>query len=162
MTNETRQTNKSVGSITMVNLTGNEMEVWINSDRTSYTIPKMKRTSIDYTEKDLSPVEATDEKPNSITEDGIQGFKPETKVFLRAIEKRAGYFHNNNIGDDNDVNTVKIDINGKIKEYRFKIDGEGGRVLKNSAVMTFTRSSFTIAAPDGEVWHQEHVEPNKG
>ena len=37
----TIHTNKSVGTMTMVNLTGNELEVWVNSKRTSFLIPEM-------------------------------------------------------------------------------------------------------------------------
>lgn len=152
MTKDTRQSNKSVGSITMVNLTGNEMEVWVNSERTSHTISKMGNNTDDYDEKNLSPVERKDL--------ANEGFTPSTKVFLRAIEKRAGYFHNNKIGDSNDVNMVKIDVNGRTVKYEFKINGEGGTVLKNSAVLTVTRSSFTVAAPDGEVWYQYIGDPD--
>ena len=55
---------------------------------------------------------------------------------------------------------VKIDVNGRTVKYEFKINGEGGTVLKNSAVLTVTRSSFTVAAPDGEVWYQYIGDPD--
>jgi len=146
MSNETRQTNKTVGSVTMVNLTGNELEVWVNSDRKSHIIPKMEHDRAEYRENDPSPI--------SNDGDTLPGYKPETMVFLRSIEKRAGYFHNNPTGS-NETNKVKIDISGEPKEFEFTINGEGGQVLKNSAVITVTRSSFTVAAPDGEIWYQE-------
>jgi len=146
MSVETRQTNKSVGSITMVNLTGNELEVWVNSSRTSHIIPRMQIDHTEYKENHPSPVL---EKAGEVI-----GVKPASRVFIRAIEKRAGYFHNNFSKDENDYNTVKIDISGNEVTYKFKIHGEGNQVLKNSAVITITRSSFTVAAPDGEIWYQ--------
>ena len=146
---ETRKTNKSVGSITMVNLTGNELEVWVNSSRTSHIIPKMRIDHSEYREHHPSPVVP-------VTGEGgdFVGVKPATEVFLRAIEKRAGYFHNNYQDDVDDYNIVKIDVSGNELTYQFKINGEGNQVLKNSAVLTITRSSFTVAAPDGEIWYQ--------
>ena len=90
MSIETRQTNKSVGSITMVNLTGNELEVWVNSSRTSHIIPKMVIDHTEYKENHPSPVVGNTGE--------VVGIKPATRVFLRAIEKRAGYFHNNFAG----------------------------------------------------------------
>ena len=143
MSNEdTRQTNKSVGSITMVNMTGNEVEVWVNSDRTSHIIPRMTSDLTDYRETDPSPVNANG--------DGAKGFNPTTMVFLRTIEQRASYFHNNSIESD-DENVEKIDIGGREVTYGFKITGAGNQVLKNSGVMTINRSSITISAPDGDI-----------
>ncbi|MDN3484441.1 hypothetical protein QL989_03675 [Pseudoalteromonas sp. APC 3224] len=154
MSVETRQTNKSVGSITMVNLTGNELEVWVNSSRTSHIIPKMRIDHSEYREHHPSPV---------VAKDGAEfvGVKPATEVFLRAIEKRAGYFHNNYQDDADDYNVVKIDVSGNEVTYKFKINGEGNQVLKNSAVLTITRSSFTVAAPDGEIWYQSFSSHSK-
>ncbi len=130
----------------MVNLTGNELEVWVNSSRTSHIIPKMVIDHTEYKENHPSPVVGNTGE--------VVGIKPATRVFLRAIEKRAGYFHNNFAEDQDDFNTVKIDISGNEVSYQFKINGEGNQVLKNSAVVTITRSSFTVAAPDGEIWFQ--------
>ena len=129
----------------MVNMTGNEVEIWVNSDRTSHIIPRMTSDLTDYRETDPSPVAADGNGP--------KGFNPTTLVFLRTIEKRAGYFHNNS-SDTDDENVVKIDVGGRKVTYGFKITGAGNQVLKNSGVMTINRSSITISAPDDDVWHE--------
>jgi len=126
--------------MTMVNLTGNELEVWINSSRTSYLIPEMKQGDITFKEQDNSPV---DEVKNG----GPVGFEPVTKTFLRALENRPGYFHNGK-------NTVKVDRGGVPTTYEFKISGHDAQVLSNSATITITRSSFIVAAPNGTIWYQ--------
>lgn len=133
--------NKSVGMMTMVNLTGNELEVWVNSKRTSYVIPEMKEGEITFKEQDDSPVVA----PSNGND--IVGFEPSTRTFLRSIENRPGYFHNGS-------NTVKVDRGGVQKDYTFEISGLDDQVLSNSATITITRSSFIVAAPNGNLWHQ--------
>ncbi len=126
--------------MTMVNLTGNELEVWINSARTSYLIAEMTQGAVTFKEQDLSPVD------NS-TQDSAIGFEPATKTFLRSLENRPGYFHNGS-------NEIKIDRGGVPKTYTFDISGQDNQVLSNSATITITRSSFIVAAPNGTIWYQ--------
>lgn len=140
----TNLSDKSVGTMTMVNLTGNELEVWINSNRTSYLIPEMKQGQITFHEQDKSPVA----KP---AEGDLVGFEPVTKTFLRALENRPGYFHNG-------TNVVKVDRGGVPKTYTFNISGQDNQVLSNSATITITRSSFIVAAPNGTIWYQSPEE----
>ncbi|MDN3484440.1 hypothetical protein QL989_03670 [Pseudoalteromonas sp. APC 3224] len=140
----TNLSDKSVGTMTMVNLTGNELEVWVNSNRLSHLIPEMKQGAITYQEKDSSPVT----KP----EDGsLVGFEPVTKTFLRALEIRPGYFHNG-------TNVIKVDRGGVPKTYTFDISGQDNQVLSNSTTITITRSSFIVAAPNGTIWYQSPEE----
>ena len=126
--------------MTMVNLTGNELEVWVNSKRTSFLIPEMTHGKKTFKEQDYSPVTSED-----LGED--VGFKPATKTFLRAMENRPGYFHTG-------TNYVKIDQGGVPTEYEFEITGVDGQVLCNSETITITRSSFIVAAPNGKIWFQ--------
>ena len=135
----TNQSNKSVGIMTMVNLTANELEVWINSHRTSYMITEMKTGEITFREQDKSPVE----NPKDAS---LIGFEPSTKSFLRSLEHRPGYFHNGE-------NVITVDRGGVHKNYSYNISGQDNQVLSNSAAITVTRSSFIVAAPNGTIWY---------
>ncbi len=127
--------------MTMVNLTGNELEVWINSARLSHVISEMHEGKITFKEEDESPVE----KPSDIEK--TVGFTPSSRTFLRSLENRPGYFHNG-------TNNVKVDRGGVQSDYNFEISGVDDQVLSNSATITITRSSFIVASPNGKIWEQ--------
>lgn len=144
----TNQANKTVGTMTMVNLTGNELEVWVNSKRTSYIIKEMQEGKTTFREEDASPISAGETGGlEKLSESDLVGFKPSTKTFLRALETRPGYFHNG-------TNVVTVDRGGVSKDYTFEISGQDHQVLSHSATITITRGSFIVAAPNGEVWYQ--------
>ncbi|NQY62596.1 MAG: hypothetical protein HRT38_02545 [Alteromonadaceae bacterium] len=127
----------NVGSITVINLTGNTMDIRVNSRLKTHTISDLNKGTIEFKNGDCSP--ATSEHV---------GYIPSMITFLRAIDADQNYF-------GNEINKVNILVGGKERNFEFVISGNHEQALINSATLSITRESFILAAPNGRIWYSK-------
>ncbi|NQY62597.1 MAG: hypothetical protein HRT38_02550 [Alteromonadaceae bacterium] len=123
-----------VGSITVINLTGNLMDIYVNSNKKKHTIAELHKGRITFEESEQSPVEGEE-----------FGYKPSSMIFLRSEETEPNHF-------GQDINKITIDTAGEKREFDVSI---GKHAIQTSATLTVTPDSFIIASPDDEIWAKE-------
>ena len=128
-----------VGSITLINLTLDELIISVNSQQVTHVLPGIERRSLILVEGATSPVPADAQV--------AYGYHPVYRTFLRSVDPRPGYFNQG-------INTVCVEQRhkGYLREYHFSLGSEPGQNVDTSATLSISYDAFIVTGPAGKNW----------